>query len=163
MHFASIDSVKAAWAALPQVTDHVLALSNPVFVVLGVFGIALLVLSDRWFGWLLVLLGVVNVYFYANYLGDLSHYLLTSWLILAIGLAYAGETVVEIVVERGGPARWPWVAYRDARPAGRPARVELGDPRPVGQPRRRALHDRGVRRAATGRRAADLLGCPRRR
>ena len=80
MHFASIDSVQAAWAALPQVADQVLALSNPVFVALGVFGIALLVLSDRWFGWLLVLLGVINVYFYANYLGNLSHYLLTSWL-----------------------------------------------------------------------------------
>ena len=110
MHFASIDSVQAAWAALPQVSDQVLALSNPVFVVLGVFGIALLALSDRWFGWLLVLLGVINVYFYANYLGDLSHYLLTSWLILAIGLAYAGETVVEMVVQRGGP-RLAWVAY----------------------------------------------------
>jgi hypothetical protein len=103
MHFASIDSVKAALSAAPQVSDHVLALSNPVFVVLGAFGIALLVLSDRWFGWLLVLLGIVNVYFYANYLGDLSHYLLTGWFILAIGLAYAGETLVEILVERMGP------------------------------------------------------------
>jgi len=103
MHFTSMESVQAAWAALPQVSDHVLALSNPVFVVLGFFGIALLVLSDRWFGWLLVLLGVVNVYFYANYLGDLSHYLLTSWLILGIGLAYAGETLVAMVVQRGGP------------------------------------------------------------
>ena len=67
-------------------------------------------LSDRWFGWLLVLLGVINVYFYANYLGNLSHYLLTSWLILAIGLAYAGETVVEMVVQRAD-ARLAWVAY----------------------------------------------------
>jgi hypothetical protein len=57
-----------------------------------------------------VLLGVINVYFYANYLGNLSHYLLTSWLILAIGLAYAGETVVELVVQRGGP-RLAWVAF----------------------------------------------------
>jgi len=109
MHFTSIESVKAAWAALPQVSDHILALSNPVFVVLALFGIMLLVLSDRWFGVLLVLLGIVNVYFYANYLGDLSHYLLTSWLILGIGLAYAGETLVEVVVERGGP-RLAWVA-----------------------------------------------------
>ncbi len=110
MKFTSIESVQAAWIGLPQISDHVLALSNPVFVVLGVFGIALLVLSDRWFGWLLVLLGVVNIYFYANYLGDLAHYLLTSWLILAIGLAYAGETLVEMVVQRGGP-RLSWAAY----------------------------------------------------
>ena len=110
MHFTSIESVKAAWAALPQVSDHVLALSNPAFVILGFFGIALLVLRDRWFGWMLVLLGVVNVYFYANYLGNLSHYLLTSWLILAIGLAYAGETILGMVVQRGG-SRLSWVAY----------------------------------------------------
>jgi hypothetical protein len=103
MHFTSIESVQAAWAALPQVSDHMLALSNPAFIVLGLFGIALLVLRDRWFGALLVLLGIVNVYFYANYLGNLSHYLLTSWLILGIGLAYAGETLVEILVERTGP------------------------------------------------------------
>src|SRR6188472_1783257 len=48
MHFASIDSLRAAWAALPQVADQVLGLSNPVFVALGIFGIALLVLRDRW-------------------------------------------------------------------------------------------------------------------
>ena len=110
MHFTSIESVQAAWAALPQVSDHLLTLSNPVFVLLGLFGIALLVLRDRWFGALLVLLGIVNVYFYANYLGNLSHYLLTSWLILGIGLAYAGETLVEVVVERTGP-RLAWVAF----------------------------------------------------
>src|SRR6478752_892174 len=110
MHFTSIESVQAAWAALPQVSDHLLALSNPVFVILALFGIALIVLSDRWFGVLLVLLGVVNVYFYANYLGNLSHYLLTTWLIFGIGLAYAGETLVELVVARTGP-RLAWVAF----------------------------------------------------
>ena len=47
---------------------------------------------------------LVNVYFYANYMGDLSHYLLTTWLILAIGLAVAAETVaVAFVVASVGP------------------------------------------------------------
>ena len=109
MHFLSLESVRAAWAAMPQVIDHLVATSNVVFVVLGVFGIALLVLRDRWFGALLVVLGVVNVYFYANYLGDLSHYLLATWLILAIGLAISVET-------RGGRRRAvgprrAWVAF----------------------------------------------------
>ena len=58
MHFTSIESVQAAWAALPQVSDHLLA----------------------------------------------------SWLILGIGLAYAGETLVEVVVARTGP-RLAWVAF----------------------------------------------------
>ena len=103
MHFTSIESFRAAWAAMPQVVDHLIAASNVVFVVAGVIGVAILLWRDHWFGLLLVVLGVVNVYFYANYLGDLSHYLLTTWLILAIGLACVAEKVVEVLVEWGGP------------------------------------------------------------
>ncbi|MEO8570177.1 MAG: hypothetical protein ABI553_00625, partial [Chloroflexota bacterium] len=102
MHFTSIESVKAAWAAMPQVIDHLFALSNGVFVVAGVVGLLLLVVRDRWFGALLLVLGIVNVYFYANYLGDLAHYLLTTWLILAIGVALAGGAAVQFIVERFG-------------------------------------------------------------
>ena len=87
MHFLSLESIGAAAAAMPEVVDDILSLSNVVFVVAGIVGLAILLLRDRWFGLLLIVLGAINVYFYANYLGDLSHYLLTSWLILAIGLA----------------------------------------------------------------------------
>ena len=75
-------------------------------------------LRDRWFGALLVLLGIVNVYFYANYLGDLSHYLLTTWLILGIGLAYAGETARRARGRADGAAAG-LDRLRDADPAGR--------------------------------------------
>ena len=102
MHFLSIDSVRAAWVAMPQVIDHLVSTSNLVFVVAGVAGVALLLLRDRWFGLLLMILGVVNVYFYANYLGDLSHYLLTTWLILAIGLAIVAEDGVRVAVHLAG-------------------------------------------------------------
>ena len=68
-------------------------------------------LRDRWFGWLARAAGRhQRLLLRELLLGNLSHYLLTSWLILAIGLAYAGETVVEMVVQRGGP-RLAWVAY----------------------------------------------------
>jgi type IV secretory pathway VirB2 component (pilin) len=110
MHFLSAESVGAAWAALPQVVDHLVATSNVVFVVAGLAGLAALVGRDRWFGLLLVVLGVVNVYFYANYLGDLSHYLLTSWLILAVGVAIAAELIVQALVGRLGQ-RVAVVAY----------------------------------------------------
>jgi hypothetical protein len=73
-----------------------------VFLVVGVAGVLILVLRDHWFGLLLVTLGAINVYFYANYMGDLSHYLLTTWLILAVGLAVAAETVVSFAVHRLG-------------------------------------------------------------
>jgi hypothetical protein len=97
MHFTSIESLRAAWAAMPQVVDHLVSLSNVVFVVAGVVGLAILLLRDHWFGLLVLVLGVINVYFYANYLGDLAHYLLTTWLILAIGLAIAAEALATFV------------------------------------------------------------------
>jgi len=102
MHFLRTDGVDAAWAAMPHVVDHLVSLSNIAFVVVGVVGIAVLVLRDAWFGLLLVVLGAINVYVYANYLGDLSHYLLTTWLVLAIGLAYGAEEVVRRLVGRLG-------------------------------------------------------------
>jgi len=110
MHFTSIESVKAAWAAMPQVIDHLVTLSNPVYLVIGVIGLVILLIGDRWFGLLLLLLMVVNVYFYANYLGDLAHYLLTTWLILAIGLAVAADSVIGVVAPRFG-SRGTWLQY----------------------------------------------------
>jgi hypothetical protein len=102
MHFTSLDSVRAAWAAMPQVVNHLVTTSNALFVVGGVIGVAILFVRDHWFGLLLVVLGVINVYFYANYLGDLSHYLLTTWLILALGLGVAAEWAVRLLVRVGG-------------------------------------------------------------
>ena len=110
MHFLSLDSIGAAAAAMPGVVDDILSLSNVVFLVAGIAGIAILVLRDRWFGLLLAVLGAINVYFYANYNGDLAHYLLASWLILAIGLGLTGEMLVRGLVRLSGP-RTAVVAY----------------------------------------------------
>jgi hypothetical protein len=98
MQFTSIESARAAWAALPHVFEQLITLSNVAFVVAGLVGLAVILVGDRWFGLLLVILAVVNVYIYANYLGDLPHYLLTTWLILALGVAVAAETIVRDVV-----------------------------------------------------------------
>jgi hypothetical protein len=105
MHFLSVESVPAALGAMPQIVDQLVSLSNVVFVGVGVAGVALLLVRDRWFGLLVVALGAVNVYFYANYMGDLYHYLLTTWLILAVGLGYAAELAVRRLTGRlGSPA-----------------------------------------------------------
>ena len=134
MHFTSIESVQAAWAALPQVSDHLLATVEPRLRPPRL-------LRDRAPGPDGIdgsapcssLLGIVNVYFYANYLGNLSHYLLTSWLILGIGLGVCRR-------DPGGDRRRADGAtagvgrLRDADPAGGPDHVELGQPRPVGEP-----------------------------
>ncbi len=103
MHFLSLDSARAAWLAMPQVVGHLIDTSNIVFLVLGLIGIVVLVARDRWFGSMLIVLGVINVYFYANYLGDLHHYLLATWLILAIGLGVAADAAVSLVVDSVGP------------------------------------------------------------
>ena len=110
MHFLSPESIGAAAAAMPGVVDDILSLSNVVFLVAGIIGLAILLLRDRWFGLLLIVLGAINVYFYANYNGDLSHYLLTSWLILAIGLGLSAETLVRGLVRLTEP-RSAVVAY----------------------------------------------------
>ncbi len=110
MHFMSIESVGTALAAMPKVIEHLLSVSNVVFIVVAVVGVGMLLLRDHWFGLLLVALGVVNVYIYANYLGDLSHYLLTTWLVLGIGLAVASDAVFSVVVGRAG-ARAGWIQY----------------------------------------------------
>ena len=102
MHFTSIDSLRAAWTAMPHVIEHLVSVSNVVFVVAGLIGVAIVFARDLWFGSLLLLLGIVNVYFYANYLGDLSHYLLTTWLILAVGVGIAADAVVRAMVGRFG-------------------------------------------------------------
>lgn len=110
MRFMSVESVMTALASLPKLSEHLVSVSNVVFIVVAVSGVAFLLLRDRWFGLLLAALSVVNVYVYADYLGDLSHYLLTTWLILGIGLAVASDAVVGLVVDRAG-ARAAWIQY----------------------------------------------------
>lgn len=104
MHFTSLDSARAALGAMPHVLDQLIALSNPVFVAIGLVGIVVLSYRNHWFALLVLALGLVNVYIYANYLGDLAHYLLTTWLILAIGLAVAADAFIRALVEWVGRA-----------------------------------------------------------
>src|SRR5436190_6124701 len=59
MHFLSAESIGAAAAAMPGVVDDILSLSNVVFLVAGIVGIAILLVRDRWFGLLLIILGAI--------------------------------------------------------------------------------------------------------
>jgi hypothetical protein len=110
MHFTSVESVRATWAAMPQVVDHLISASNIAFLIAGVIGLVILLARHRWFGSLVFVLGVINVYFYANYLGDLAHYLLTTWLILAIGVAVASESLL-VTLARRSETRTGWLEY----------------------------------------------------
>jgi hypothetical protein len=103
MHFTDPKDISAAFAAMPGVVDDVVSLSNPVYLVAGLVGIVVLAIRRWWFGSMLIVLGAINVYFFANYNGDLYHYLLATWLILAIGLGYVAEALVVRFVELLGP------------------------------------------------------------
>ena len=94
MHFGTVESLAAAWRAIPGVISQVVERSDVVFLCGGLIGALILLLRDRWAGSLFALLVVVNVYVYAGYLGDLEHYLLVGWLILAVWLAVAAEALV---------------------------------------------------------------------
>ena len=144
MHFLSVQSATAAWTALPHVLDQLVGLSDVVFVAAGIVGLVVLLVRDRWFGLLLALLAAVNVYIYANYLGDLPHYLLTTWLLLC---DRGGDRRGGPAAGRDGLVRLPGAAAAQVvvfLTAHRPARRELAGPRSIGQSRRREVRRRGL-------------------
>ena len=99
MHFGTAASLVAARDAIPVIFNQLRDRSNLVFVVGGLAGGVTLAVRDRWAAGLLIGLAVVNVYFFANYIGNLDHYLLLTWLILAVLLAVAAEAVVGAIEE----------------------------------------------------------------
>ncbi len=102
MHFGTAASFSAAWRAVPDVVAELQDRSNVVFVAIGVVGSVVLLARDRWAGSILAVLVVVNVYVYANYLGNLDHYLLLTWLVLAVWGAVALESLLQLLRRRLG-------------------------------------------------------------
>ncbi|MFL5717170.1 MAG: protein O-mannosyl-transferase family [Chloroflexota bacterium] len=94
MHFTLADGAARAVADVPSVVAQLQARSNLLFVAGGLLGGAIHVVRDRALGSLLIVLVAVNLYVFANYVGDLDHYLLITWLIVAIWLAIALEAAV---------------------------------------------------------------------
>lgn len=109
MRFFSPESVVAAWGAVPVIVGHVLERSSAVFLGGGILGLGLLARRDAWLAALLVLLTLSGVYFLANYVSDLYHYLLVGWLALAVGLAVAGEWLVSTGKQLWADRRLGWV------------------------------------------------------
>jgi hypothetical protein len=94
MHFSSEESLAKAWAAIPSVLDQFAARSNVAFVGGGLVGGAIQLVRDRWTAVMLALVAASSIFFFANYLGDLDHYLLVAWLVVAVWLAVALESIV---------------------------------------------------------------------
>ncbi len=100
MHFLSGESLATAWRAVPDIVAHILDRSSWVFVVAGIAGLVALLARDRGLTVLLGVLAAVNLYFYVNYLGDLHHYLLLTWLVLAIGVAVLAQQAAAWLEDR---------------------------------------------------------------
>jgi len=103
MHFTSGESVAKAWRVVPDVIAQLQAKSHPLFVFGGLIGAAVQLVRDRWMALMLIAIVAANLFFYSNYIGDLDHYLLVTWLAFAIWLAIAAEAAVALV-ERHRPA-----------------------------------------------------------
>ena len=94
MQFSSEQSLVKAWGAVPEVLEQFAARSNVIFVAGAVVGGVIHVVRDRWAAAMLALVAASSVFFFANYLGDLDHYLLVAWLVFAVWVAIAIETIV---------------------------------------------------------------------
>jgi hypothetical protein len=95
MHFTSADDLVKTWNDVPDVLAQFRDRSNLVFVVGGLIGAGIQAVRDRWLFAMLGLIVVVDIFFFANYVGDLDHYLLVTWLAFAIWLAIALEAVID--------------------------------------------------------------------
>jgi hypothetical protein len=100
MHFTSIEDVAKTWNAVPAVLAQFQDRSNIVFVAGGLIGAGYQLVRDRWVAVMLLLIVAVNLFFFVNYVGDLDHYLLVTWLAFAIWLA--------VVIEA-------WIAWLERR------------------------------------------------
>jgi 4-amino-4-deoxy-L-arabinose transferase-like glycosyltransferase len=100
MRFASVASLAVAWDAIPRVVGQLQDRSNLLFIAGGLVGGVVLAVRDRGAAALLISVAIVNVYFFANYLGGLDHYLLVTWMILAVWLAVAAEALIGAIETR---------------------------------------------------------------
>ena len=148
---------RGAWRRCPRSIDHLVTTSNVVFVLLGVVGIALLIVARP----------VVR----QPAAGARSRERLLLRQLPGRPVALPAADVAHPGDRSGGHGRLagqPGRALargtgvrrpvRGARPADRPARLELEPPRPVEQPRRRGDDGADLRRAAARRGPGDLLG-----
>jgi hypothetical protein len=97
MHFGSLDSLGTAVRAVPGVLAQFEQRADLAFLAGGLIGGAVLFVRQRWAAALLLIIALSNVYVFANYVGNLEHYLLVSWLIVAIWLSIAAEAMVAAI------------------------------------------------------------------
>jgi hypothetical protein len=86
-------------ASLPALWSLVVMRATPIVPIVGVAGLAVLLVRRPAFGLLCVAFLATGIYIWANYL-HLEHYLLVPWLVLGIGITVALQSAA------GAVARW---------------------------------------------------------
>ena len=102
MHFGTGESVVSAWRAIPDVLTQLVAGSNVAFVTAGLAGALVLCRRDLPIGALALALVAGNVYFYANYFGNLHDYLLVTWFVVALWAGVAANALVDTLGSLAG-------------------------------------------------------------
>ena len=87
-------------ASLPALWSLVVARATPIVPILGVTGLAVLLIRRPAFGLLCTAFLATGVYIWANYL-HLEHYLLVPWLVLGIGMAIALQSAADVAARLG--------------------------------------------------------------
>jgi 4-amino-4-deoxy-L-arabinose transferase-like glycosyltransferase len=94
MRFGTPASLAEAWRAVPELLAGIQQRANIAFSLVPLAGAVILVVRDRWAGWLTIAIVAANVYLFVGYRGDLPHYLLVTWFVLALWLAVAVEAAI---------------------------------------------------------------------
>jgi hypothetical protein len=90
-------------ASLEDLRDLAFARATPIVPLLGLAGIAILVVRRTAFGLMSAAILITGCYLWANYL-RLEHYLLVPWLTIGIGAAVAIDAIAQALV--AGGRRW---------------------------------------------------------
>ncbi len=114
MRFLSADSVATTLRDLPHLLGYVVAQSNVLVPAAALVGFVVLARRDRWAAATTLGLLVVTLDLFAGYRGDLPHYLLVGWLVLALWAGVGVDALARGVT--GLLARRPRAGIR-ARPA----------------------------------------------
>ncbi|HEY8871066.1 MAG TPA: DUF2723 domain-containing protein [Candidatus Limnocylindrales bacterium] len=103
---AGLQNFMAGW---PHLWALIQARWPAVLLAVALAGLGATFRRDRGLAVLTVVLVLANVYFYVNYHGDLEHYLLLTWLLIAACTAVAIDAAIAFVTRAlAGPAiRWP--------------------------------------------------------
>ena len=80
----------------PGLATLVLERWHPLLLIVSAGGLLAVLRRDRAFAVLMICLVIANLYFYVNYVGNLEHYLLITWLVIAICLAAAIEAAIAL-------------------------------------------------------------------